>query len=524
MPRALLSLGLLLLTQLLWVPPRNFGGLDEWLIVELTSRGVVSVPYAYRPLGLIWAVPAALLVPAVGFAAFRLCFAIYALVSAALVYAVTRSLLPQQPLLALLTAGFTIVWAPGDMARLSTVEGTVYQGITLGTLVAVSLWVAAWHRQSVPLLAAGVLVAFLDVRCYEGCAPLLAGAPALLLLREPQARRLWRWALVWWFVIALALAFSLLEVSVSIRQNAYQLSVLGLHPDPAGWLARMARQYGLHLRPLFVSAPTELLTPAVPVAVAAFVLGLVIHRSSSGEPSERRLLAAVSGLGLVFAGLGYSLVLLGVTVPSAFRLEFLSGPGIALFLAALVLRGASFWRGRAHLVVAASLGAWIVAVGTGRTLAMQRDWQSLSYEPRQMRVLSELVRAVPDVAPATLLVLLDEGRAWRTAFSFHHAVQYLYERRAAGYVPGRADTLYAAAPALDGVRFEPWPIVRRAWDAERTVYGYDQLVIVRHTRDGTVVALDTWPEELAPLPDGARYEPRNRILSGALPRSKILAR
>ena len=522
-PRALLSLGLLLLTQLVWVPPRNFGGLDEWLIVELTSRGVVSVPYAYRPLGLIWAVPAALLAPTFGFVVFRLCFALYALGSAALVHGVTRRLLPQQPILALLTAGFTIVWAPGDMARLSTVEGAVYQGITLGTLVAVGLLVAAWHRHSVPLLAAGVLVAFLDVRCYEGCVPVLACAPALLLLREPHARRLWRWALVWWFVIGLALAFALLEVSVSIRQNAYQLSVLGLHPDPAGWLVRMVRQYGFHLRPLYASAPTELLTPAVPVAVVAFVLGILFHGSSPGEPSDRRLLAAVSGLGLAFAGLGYSLVLLGVTVPSAFRLEFLSGPGIALFLAALVQLGASFWRGRAHLVVAAALGAWIVAVGTGRTLAMQREWQSLSYEPRQMRVLSDLVHAVPDVAPATLLVFLDDGRAWRTAFSFHHAVQYLYERRAAGYVPGRADTLYAAAPALDGVRFEPWPIVRKAWDAPRTVYGYDQLVIVRHTRDGAVAVLDSWPGELTPLPDGARYEPRSRITPGPLPRSNILA-
>jgi hypothetical protein len=260
------------------------------------------------------------------------------------------------------------------------------------------------------------------------------------------------------------------------------------------------------------------------MAVAAFVLGVAFHGSSAPrDPNERRLLAALGGLGLVFAGLGYSLVLVGVTAPSAFRLEFVSGPGIALFLAAVVLLGASLGRGRARLAIAAALGAWIVAVGTGRMLTMQREWRSLSYEPRQRRALLELVRAVPDVAPGTLLVMLDEGRAWRTAFSFHHAVQYLYERRAAGYVPVRADTLYAASPAVEGVRFEPWPIVRKAWDAPRSVYGYDQLVIVRHSRDGAVVALDTWPEELSDLPEGARYEPRGRIGTGRLARASVLA-
>src|SRR5262245_40186079 len=147
-PRVLVALAAVLLTQHLWVPPTNFGGLDEWLILELTSRGVVAVPYAYRPLGLIWAVPATLLVPALGFLAFRFVCVIYALLSAALVLGIARRLLPERPDLAWLTACFTIVWAPGDMARLSTVEGAVYQGITLGALLAVTLLVTAWARQS----------------------------------------------------------------------------------------------------------------------------------------------------------------------------------------------------------------------------------------------------------------------------------------------------------------------------------------------------------------------------------------
>ena len=513
----------MLLSQLLWVPPTNFGGLDEWLDLELTGRGIVSVPYAYRPLGLIWPVPASLLGPAYGFAAFRLLYAIYALLTAALVFGIARRLLPMRPLLAMLTACFAIAWAPRDMARLSTVEGAVYQGITLGAVAAVALLMEAWRRQSLPLFGASVLMAFLSIRCYEGVAPVLAGAPVLLLLTQMRSRRLWRWTFVWWSVVGIALAFYLLEMSVSLRQNAYQLAVLGLHPDPAGWLARMARQYAFHLLPLVASAPRELLAPAVPLAVVVFVLALVGSRPDH-EPVGRRLLAATTVVGLAFAGLGYSLVLLGVTVPTAFRLQFISGPGIATFLAALVQLAASLLPGRIRFAAVALLGSWVVAIGTGRTVAMQSEWDALTFQPRQLRMLSELVRAVPDVLPHTLVVVVDDGRAWRAAFSFHHAVQYLYERRAAGFVPGRQDTLYTAVPDADGVRFEPWAIVRRAWDAPRRLFRYDELVVVRHTPTGQVDVLDTWPKELAPLPEGARYAPRSRITPGALEHAAILTR
>lgn len=510
--------------QLYFVPPGNFGGLDEWLDVELISRGIVAVPFAYRPLGLLAGLPAAPLFPHFGFAVFRGLYGVYAVLSGALTFGLVKRLLPGRASLALLAAGLVVAWAPRDMAHLSNLDSALYQGITLLNLLAVALLVEAWHRNSPPLLGAGVLTAFLAIRCYEGGTILLLAAPLLLLLTQPRSRRLWTWIAAWEAVVGLAAAFVLLEVSVSARESAYQLSVLGgVDSDALGWLGRVFRQYAFHLWPVVASSPRELLEPGVGLAVAVLLCGLAGLGHGSSEARQRRPLVLAGLAGLVLAGLAYSLVLVGWRAPTAYRIQFLSAPGIALFLASAAHLLGSLGRGRERLLTAL-LGAWIVAVGTGRTLAMQEEWTRLSMRPRQFHMLSQLARAVPDVVPHTLLIALDDAGAWAGSFSFHHAVQYLYERRAAGFVPRRADTLYQASLAPDGIRFEPWVIVRRAWDAPTTVFGYDEIVVVRHAVSGGIEVLDRWPADLKPLPPGARYEPRGRIRPGSMTRASILER
>jgi hypothetical protein len=505
----------------------NWSGLDEWLILEVAGRGIVSVPYAYRPLGLIWALGPAWLAPAHGFAVFRLFYALYALLSAALVFHLARRVWPQRPLLATLIGCLCLAWSPSDMARLSCVDSAVYQGITLGALLAIALLVGAWRRQSLPLVGVAALVAFASIRCYEGSGALLAAAPVLLPLLTPRASgpgRFVRFVAIWEAAIASAFAFFLLELLVSRRHDAYQLSVLGVHPSPAGWLARLLRQYALHLSPLVTWPAGELLTPAVPAALTAFVLALQLAPwHAEPELRGRRSLLAGCAAGLLLAALGYGVALVGVSVPTAFRLEFLSGPGIAVFLACAILLLASLLPLRAGGIATALLGAWVVAVGAGRMGALQRDWELLSFASRQRQMLSEMVRVVPDVAPHTLLVLLDEKRDWNGAFSFHHAVQYLYERRAAGHVPGRADTLYAAIPDPGGIRFEPLPIVRLAWDEPGSLYRYEEVVVLRSSMTGALAVLAEWPRELAPLPAAAVYAPAARIRRGPSPRAAILS-
>ena len=58
-----LTIGAVALVQQAWVSPTNFGGADEWLLLDLSSRGVLGVPYANRPLVLLWQAPAAGLFP-----------------------------------------------------------------------------------------------------------------------------------------------------------------------------------------------------------------------------------------------------------------------------------------------------------------------------------------------------------------------------------------------------------------------------------------------------------------------------
>ena len=43
------------------VSPANFSGWDEWLVLDLTSRGIVSLPYENRPLSLAFNLPGSLL-------------------------------------------------------------------------------------------------------------------------------------------------------------------------------------------------------------------------------------------------------------------------------------------------------------------------------------------------------------------------------------------------------------------------------------------------------------------------------
>ena len=45
-------------TQFRWVAPTNFGGYDEWLLLNLSAQGIADSPNSNRPLGFFWHQPA----------------------------------------------------------------------------------------------------------------------------------------------------------------------------------------------------------------------------------------------------------------------------------------------------------------------------------------------------------------------------------------------------------------------------------------------------------------------------------
>jgi hypothetical protein len=503
------------LSQFAWVQATNFGGHDEWLIVSLNAKHVVGFPYANRPLVLLGSLPVALFWPH-DLKAYLFFHTLYLSLSGVLVFLLFRRLAPRSSLLAFLTAVFSLVWVPLDFMRLDTVLMTGYAGFTFVTFLAVFLLVESWQRGSVVLLVAGALLAFVTTRGGEATVPLVALAPALLVpLRG--GRRLWAWVLVWESLVVAGVALILAPLA-SPGQGSYQLSALGLDPYPLHVTGRLLEQFRFHLLPLFTSPPREIAPIGVVAAVGVFGLAYALATRNGTVAEEvaadTRFLPGAMLLGLVWAGLGYSVYTLSRAINTPARTQILSSPGIGLFLAGgLCLVGRAFappWR---RLIIGL-LAGWVVAVGTGRTLAMQREWDMASAWPAQNGALVNLTRAAPDLKPNTFVLLIDEAGAWPATFTFRHAVEYLYRGRAIGSVWGAQEFLYPTTFAGDGVHSDPWEVIRKPWGSAASHHGYEEVMVVALRAWGELDILDRWPGGLPPLPPGAVYRPRERIVAG----------
>jgi hypothetical protein len=198
------------------------------------------------------------------------------------------------------------------------------------------------------------------------------------------------------------------------------------------------------------------------------------------------------------------------------RTQILSAPFVGLALAGGI-GGLAKWRLGSAL--SPLLAAWVVAVGTSRVLAMQGDWDGVSYWPRQSECLKQLALAAPRFRPGTFLILLDERRAWPATFTFRHAVEYLYEGEAAGLVWGAEAFLYPARFAPAGLVSEPYASIREAWRAPAALHRFEDLVVARFDGSGKLRIEQEWPSSLPPLPEGAVYSPERRIARG-MPRPR----
>jgi hypothetical protein len=323
-----------------------------------------------------------------------------------------------------------------------------------------------------------------------------------------------------------------LPILLPAGQFAYQRQLMGgLDLHPLAVLGRLAEQYRFHLLPLVTTAPSELLAPIVPAALAVFATVFLLHaRGAEPSPSaaavsQRRELGVLSAAGLLLAGLGYAVLVLSRLLVQAARTQFFSALGIALFLACACGWLASFAAPRRRLAALGLLGAWVVAVGAGRTLALQGFWDRVSLHPYQDRLLSWLTQRAPRFKPNTFVVLIDAGATFETTFSFRHALAYLYPGEAVGYAWGKVDLFYPARFTPEGILSEPWPELREAWRAPVSFHRYDEVVVVEQTRAGVLRLLEQWPGELLPpLPAAAAYAPRDRIVRGEPPRQRRILR
>jgi hypothetical protein len=499
------------------VSSTNFGGYDEWWIRALGDRLVLGVPYANRPFNFLWTLPGGLI--SARFGGYYVVHGLYLWMAGVLLYTLLRRLAGDGSL-ALLAAAFVVAWAPSDRARLCTVQGTLCSGATMSALLAVLLLVEARRRGSGPLVAAAGLVAWVTVRGYEATLPILLAAP-LLLLALPAAARAWppAWWLAWAVPVGLATAQTLTAAFLS-GEARYQMENARLDPRPPAVLSRLAFQYERHLLPLAGSDPRELRDGRVALAAALLLGGaFVIHRRTREKAAVglawRPCLVVIAG-GLGAAALGYAPYAFSRIGAATDRTQYVSGPGIATALAGAAVLCARPLPARRRWLAAAGLGCWVVAVGTGRTLAMQRYWDGKTAYPQQDATLRELKAVAPDVTPGTLVVLVEHCGHWPAVFTFRHAVEWTYQRRATGFLwrPGFGGQLfYPTVFRAAGVETVPWGSIQRAWDDPPTLHGYDRIVAVRRRPPGCRVELaGQWPEELPPLPPGARYAPAQRII------------
>lgn len=512
-----LAIGVVLLVQLAVVSPTNFGGYDEWLIVQLTAAGRVSMPYAERPLELLWDMPAPLLFPH-RLSAFLWLHGIYLWLSGVLVWHLFMRLAPEQPTTALVAGVLAAGWAPHDFLRLNAIETVAYSGVLFATLAAASLLLEAWRRRSTPLLAAAVLLALCAARTYESVLPLLFAAPVLLwadaVVREDRRRR-WLFVLAWETVIVLAGLWSVAGVLLP-SEGSYQLTALSLDLGPIGVATRLSQQATLHLWPAVAVSWTELTTVHVGIAIITFLVAAAAVARRHAEAVDARTLALQAAAGVALAILGWSVFVLSPSIRTAARTQFLSAPGVAVLLASLIALVSGLAPARARKLVTLALAAWIVGVGAARTGAMQKDWDAAGYWPAQSASLRALATLVPDVRPNTLVVLIDQSGAWPATFTFRHALRLLYDERAVGLVPGAHDFLYPAHFVAGGVSCEPWPVIREPWAAAPTFHRGSEIVVLALAADGSLSILESWPGAL-PAASGAGYAPRTRVVAGSPP-------
>jgi hypothetical protein len=506
------------------VRPTNFGGSDEWLCLSLLSRGTLDFPYANRPLNLVWNLPAWLFLPdrLVGFLAFH---AAWIGLAGLVVFLIVRRLLPGAAPLALLAGALTVFWAPTDGTRLCPVHMTVYSGCTFGALLATWLLLEAWLRRSLALAALAFAAAAVAVLSTEAALAPLPLVPLVLLAaggwREPRRLALWT-AGAAAAVLALGLR-AVLPMWLEPERVTYQAAFAagGLQPTrlAAGSLAQLRR----HVSPVVEPLPGDMAWVPVGVGFALVAAGMLLlaRRSAPGDVPARRLLAA-AGLGVLWALAAY--LPRAASTRQASRTQFVSAPGVAVLLAAGVFLLVSLAPGRARAPLAALLGAAIVASGIQRTAAFQERWDTWSAYGDQRQTLLELAAIAPDLRPGTLVVLLQARSRWPLDLTFRHAVRYLYEDRAAGHVPAADAFLYETRVESGGILSSPAPVLRRPWGEAERLYPHDAVVVVREDASGRLRLLDAWPKELGPLPPGASYAPRARIVVGPrLPRLRLLA-
>jgi hypothetical protein len=491
----------------------NFGGIDEWMILSLVSRGVIAVPHANRPFGLLFNLPAALF-PAHLLEASWLLHGHYLVLAGLLMSLLLLRMAPDRPDWALLCGVFASTIAPSDTLRLVSIYSSAYSGVSAATVLVVLLLMAGARSDVCVVIAAGLCLVV--ARVYEGPLALLLLAPLLLRL---LGTRISRAPLTLYYCAAgLAVVLVGLPFLLDRPEAMYQRQILGVYLEPGGLLLRLVSQYRLHLAPLFWRAPMESVGWRGAAADALLAVMLVLLRPAFPRTRKAALFARAAAVGMLAAAAAYSGFLLAARLTGARRTEILSAPWIGLALAAAILFLSEWVPSRASSALVVVLAVYLNTASFARTTELQQARDLGGAFHRQAQAMAQIVSIAPGLKAGTLAIMLDGSQTWLGSFVFHHAMDLLYDSSASGCVAnGREEVFYTCWMDKAGVHHDPWPILRSEWRARNRTFGYDEVVVLASDEAGHVSLLPQWPSSLPPMPQGAIYDPEKRVSSLAPP-------
>ena len=425
--------------QQAWVSAANFQGHDEWLGIELASRGVVGVPYANRPLVFLWQALAQRAWPD-DLRAYWAFTSLAFLATGLLTGWLAHRLLPRAPLLALLAGVFAASWAPLDWLRLDT---TLIAGYAGSPPRRCSPSCCSWSRRHAPagrccwslapsrraaLGVEGCCRCSRSRRCcsrerLEDAPP---GAGDYGCWRGPPSsspagcsrphRRCWA-----------STRTGRTRCGSTRRRSAW----------PRGSFSSWACSSRRSSRATCASSrtrPCRSRSSACPSGGPRLALRAARDRRHPGSGrgrGRRRRAGARLRRALRPGARGGSPR--PEPQPAALGPRLRPGARRRRGVERLSLRPGRradepFAANPARPRLDAALALSIVAVGTGRVVAMQAEWdRARNAFPLQGRALADLVRLAPELRPNTLVVLADGSRAgyWLT-FTFRHAVSLMY--------------------------------------------------------------------------------------------------
>jgi hypothetical protein len=508
-----LALGLVLAIQAtIWVSVANtnFWGFDEWLHVELLSRGVVDFPHSNRPLSLLWSLPVRLLGVA-DLSSYAVLQGGYLALSGCFIYLLCRSASGGHSSVALLAGVLTAVWAPTDYFRLMSVGLMAYAGSMCATLGALASLRYSQTRQSPVLLAFAAVLAFLAGRTFEGTLPVLIAGGGLLLWHG-RDRITWLGRGAW--VAACGAAAALVVAGLLDPEATSYQQGLAFDATPTTVARRLASQLAAHLGAAVLLGVSLKDLCDLRVWPGGLLLLCWAGFRTGGRPGEavhiRAPLVKLAAVGCFGALLAYLPFVLSATIQGSVRTQFLSGAGVGTCLAALCGLLASLAPTRRRHAAFMALAIALVTIAGARTRKLQRGWDQMSRYPAQHGTLEQLTRLAPAVEPHTLFLLERGAHVWPGSFTFRHAIEYVYARQATGVVWDAAQPLYRSHADASGVTTRPLEILRGPWDVAPTLHSAAETVVLELDEAGTLRILDVWPADIPGAP-GPRYRPRDRI-------------